>query len=475
MADRAAERNLAVARAYVGVADDEIVEHAQSSEPEVTRRAGAARAIQEGALWVAALSVTGWLAYLRWRSASASPVGSDFGYYMAAARNIVAGKSPYLVKQYTYPPALALLLAPFAHVRIVTVWKVWIAIIVAAPFIGVSAFLSLVRGPTAWWLRPLAFGVCGFTLLCRYYPMSRNLVLGQSDTILFSVLVVSAVAASRAASRFRGAMIGLAGLIKVWPWSTALEVLQTGTPGRRKTLLYGLTVALVAPLTALAFGWSGLIGFVKNTFDARQQDLVSDTVWCIPHLLFSRTGLARAVVVSPGLEVLVTVFLVAWVLGLVVFVLRSESDGALATWNLLFCIILLLPVSHRQYAILVLPLLWWWSTYLVTQRPNDWRVFAVVGLLGLWWLNQTVYWPYNGSSHKIASLHFCVPFFADLVACTASVLGIRLLGADPRSRKNYTCEACGKRRTATGFPAVGGDLTVGECRACLDRHTAKVS
>jgi hypothetical protein len=397
--------------------------------------AGGGRWLRQGALWIVALGVTGWLAYSRWKSASAAPVGVDFGYSLAAAREIAAGRSPYLVKQFVYPPPLAFLLAPFAHVQVTAVWKAWVAIIVAAPAVGLAAFMWLIRGPIAWWLRPVAFGVFGLTILySRYYPMSRDLALGQTDTILFSVLVVAAVAAARPAPRVRGAMIGLAGLVKVWPWSLVGGVVQPGVEGRRRTVLYAAGVALVAILTALVFGWAGLTGFVRNDFTARRQNLVSDSVWSIPRLLFSRTGLAAPIVASPALRFLVTAVVAVWVLGLLLVVLRSRADGALGTWNLLFCVILLLPVSHRQYAMLVLPLLWWWSITSIVEGGRDWRVGAIAGLLALWWLLQTVAWPYNGGLHAITSVRYSVPFFGDLVAFTASVLGARFLAAAlPRS------------------------------------------
>jgi hypothetical protein len=170
------------------------------------------------ALWVAALGSTALLTYLRWRTTANAPVGADFGYSLAAARDIAAGRSPYLVKHYVYPPPLALLLAPFAHARRVTVWKAWTAVVVGAPTLGVLAVVTLlIRGRIAWWLRPVAFGVFSFTILySRYYPMSRDLILGQSDSILLSVLALSAVLASQSA-RARGVMLGVAGLVKVWP------------------------------------------------------------------------------------------------------------------------------------------------------------------------------------------------------------------------------------------------------------------
>lgn len=401
-------------------------------------------------LWIVALGVTAWFAYLRWRTTARAPIGADFGYSLAAARDIAAGRSPYLVKQYVYPPPLALLLAPFAHADQVTVWKAWSAVVIGAPIVGVLAVVNLIRGRSGWWLRPLAFGLFSFTILySRYYPLSRDLDLGQSDTVLVSLIAISAVLAIRFAPG-RGIMLGVAGLIKVWPWASVVSVAQSGAVRRSTVLLYTGAVALLAPLTALIFGWSGLVGFVQNDFDKRQQTLVSDCVWSIPRLLFSRTGLARPIVTSGSLEVALTALLAVWVIVLLVMALRTPGDVALCTWNVTFCVILLLPVSHRQYAMVVLPLLWWWTVRLLDRRVRTWYVLAVAGVMLLWWINQTVAWPYNGDSNTITSLRYSVPFLGDLIACTASVIGAAAMSNNPATgRRSDRLFAATMRRART--------------------------
>jgi hypothetical protein len=383
-------------------------------------------------LWVIALGVAIGLAYVRWRSSSGT-IGGDFDYTLAAAREIAAGRSPYAVKQFVYPPPMALVVAPFAHASPMTVWKVWLAVIVAAPFVGILAFLSIITGPKSWWLRPVAFAACSATLFYgSYYPMSRDLALGQTDTLLFSVIVVAALAAANGAARVRGAAIGLAGLIKVWPWCVAVTLLQPHTRRRRQSLVVALSVAALAPLSAAAFGWSGLLGFLRNVLDAHLQRVVSDSVWGIPQLLFSHTGQAVPVASSLPLVIVVTALLVAWVGTLLVIAIRSECDAALGTWNAYFCVILLLPISHRQYAMCALPLLWWWTTFAIMRPSKDWRVVALVGILVLWWLDQTVQWPYTSSASTISALRFSVPFVGDLLACTASVWAARRIETSGR-------------------------------------------
>src|SRR5665811_2555540 len=119
--------------------------------------------------------------------------------------------------------------------------------------------------------------------------------------------------AHRGSSHLRGAMIGVAGMIKVWPWAMVLVALPRGTPARRQVWMSTISVAVAAPLLAAIFGWSGLLGFFRNVFDAHQQHIVSDSVWNVPQMLFLNTGLARPVVHSLVLTVLLTAVLIAWV------------------------------------------------------------------------------------------------------------------------------------------------------------------
>ena len=385
-------------------------------------------------LWGAALAVTGALVYVRLDSALAAPLGTDFSYSLEAARNVAAGHSPYAgVKQYVYPPPIALLLAPFAHVDVGALWQGWTTLVVVAPIVGAAAFVFSRAGRMAWWLRPVGFALCSFTLLyAHYWPLSKDLALGQADTIGFPLLTLSALAVGRSKLEAAGALIGVAGLVKVWPAVAAVALGQRGLQRGRRALVALVGTALLAPLLALVFGWSGLVGLLENVFDARQQHLVSDSVWGVPALLFTHSDLARPVFVSSASQVLLSAALAIWVLGLLVTALRHPGDRALCTWNVVFCVLLILPVSHRQYAIYVLPLLWWWVARSLREGPIDRRELAIVAVLVLWWIDQTITWPYNGSPATIPAFHYCVPFVADMIACTMSVLGARAMDAGKR-------------------------------------------
>jgi hypothetical protein len=181
-------------------------------------------------------------------------------------------------------------------------------------------------------------------------------------------------------------------------------------------------------MLALAFGGgSGLVDFVKSVVSARTQHLVSDSVWGAPSLLFSNTGLARPVFVSAPVQVVCTALLLIWVVGLLIIALRTSGDKVMCTWNVTFCIVLLLPVSHLAYTLYCLPVLWVWVSRILGSERLTWQQLVLPVLLLLWWVVQTKAWPDSGSSAAIGSIHYCVVFAANLVACTASVIGARFM------------------------------------------------
>jgi hypothetical protein len=410
--------------------------HARRSGGADGRQSWVARPAVIGSLWLTALGLTGLLAYLDYGPAARGVAGVDFDYFFRAAQNLSAGQSPYSnLHQYVYPPTIALILEPFIHIRPHEVWQVWVAVIVAAPVVGVAAFVASRAARLPAWLYPVLFAFCSSTLLFgHFWPMRRELYLGQIDTMTFPFVLLSVLFATRGASALRGVALGAAAVLKGWPGAIGISVFQRGVRGRWRTLLALVATALIAPLMALAVaGWSGLTGFVKNAFDAREQaSLINDSVWAVPQLLFSRSGLAHPVEVSMLLRYGVSALLACWIIGLAVVVLRTRGDPALCTFNVIFCMLMLLPVAHRQYAIFVLPLLWFWVADLIGPGPVDPRRVAVLAVIAGWWVVQCFSWPYTYSSPTISAARYSVPFIADLLACTASVLGGVLLARAER-------------------------------------------
>ena len=376
-------------------------------------------------LWMFAFTVSFVLAYQRYHAAVLQPPGVDFNYVLHAAKNVAAGLSPYSVPQYVYPPTLALVVAVFSHANLYHVWHVWVALMILAPILGVSLFVfTIARKRLSSWLWPVMFGLFSRTiLLSHYYPMSRDLFLGQSDALIFPFLLLAFIAAGWTAPATRGVLIGVAGLFKGWPGGIGLSLLQRNVKKRWRAIAVLALTLILAPLSALIlWGRTGLQGFVKNVFDARSQHIINDSVLGAVKLLFSHSGMARPLLVSEVIEMLVAGILLGWVIWLLIKVLRTSSDPVMCILHVTFCILLLLPVSHRQYAIYVLPILWLWVMRLLENRGKDKTIWLAVFVSSLWWVNQLHAWPYGGSPANISALRYCEPFFADLLMLTVSVL-----------------------------------------------------
>ncbi len=407
-------------------------------------------------LWIVAAAIVAALAYHRYHGTVAGHGGFDFRTFVAAARLVAAGHSPYSGKRstpypYVYPPTIALILAPFSHISVNTLWKAWTALEVVALVLSAAIFVATQAKRLSSWVQPFVFLACAATAV-HFWPVTYGLFIGQSDIFVLLTLMISTWAVSRSWPATRGALLGVAGLIKAWPAVIAVSLFQRGATDRRRSLIALVITLALAPVLALAFGGgSGLVSFVKVVFDARQQSLVSNSVWGIPKLLFSHSGLARPLFVSHPAQLAAEAVLLAWVVALLILALRTRGDAAMCTWNITLCIVLLLPVSHMAYTVLGLPLLWLWGTRVLTTRPFDRREVGVFAVLLLWWLIQSKAWPGDGSSSAISSVRFSIVFAANLVACTASVVGEWLVasGAAPDQQT-------GSGHTETASPVAAG-------------------
>jgi alpha-1,2-mannosyltransferase len=379
------------------------------------------------ALWIIALLTTVVLIHQRYRGAVSGSIGADFLIYLHAAHLVAAGHSPYQSNGlFVYPPILPLVLAPFVHASPIHVFRAWTVLELAALLVGIGAFVAMQASKLRSWMQPVLFIFCTVTVF-HFWPLTVGLFLGQADAFVFAALMLSAWAANRGWPATRGVLIGVSGLLKTWPAAVVVAVFQKGTERRIRAVTAFVVTILIAPLLAVAFGGgSGLVEFVKSVISARSQHLVSDSAWGAPSLLFSNSGLAHPVFVSAPLQVLSTAALLIWVFGLLIVALRTSGDKIMCTWNVTFCIVLLLPISHLAYTLYCLPVLWLWTSRILERRHLTWQQFLVPGVLIVWWLVQTKAWPDSGSSSSISAAQYCVVFGANLVACSASVIGARI-------------------------------------------------
>jgi hypothetical protein len=382
-------------------------------------------------LWIIAVAVALALAYHEYASLQGTTpvgpdgVGGDFWGVWHAANLIAAGKSPYDFAHihqgtgYVYSPFAALILLPFRHLSLAFLWRSWTALSIGA-LVTSGALVTQHESPRERsWYRPVLFLFMALTSLV-FMPTRLEFFNGQADTFVLLLLLASLFALDRAKWATSGALIGVAAVIKSWPGGVALTLLRRDVTSKARAFTgFGATL-VVAPILALAVnGTSGLARLLKITFAASSQHDASYSVWGAPRLLFTSSGLARPFIVSTPLEVLSAVVLAVVVLALLVLALRWSDSPFLSFWNVTACVVLLLPVSHLNYSILLLPILWIWTCRSLAAGKVSDVSFAMTIIMLAWWC--TLFrWSWVQFSSESA-LRYAAPFFVNLVAAATSV------------------------------------------------------
>jgi Glycosyltransferase family 87 len=169
---------------------------------------------------------------------------SDFTNYLLAARALVAGRSPFSVPNFDYPPLLAFLAVPLAGLPDATARLMWfvfghLCLLAAAAIVWRRLGgdrVALVAVAAAW-----AFGGA----------VAENLVLGQVNPLLL-LLLAGSLSAAWQARPLGAALLGAAAAIKLWPIAV---LLKEATARRWRSLGAGLLTAaalLVGPWAFIA-------------------------------------------------------------------------------------------------------------------------------------------------------------------------------------------------------------------------------
>ena len=392
-----------------------------------------------GVLWVLVATGTIYLAYRNYlpllghEITNANGYAGDFWGFLHASRQIAAGHSPYNLLSngengvgYVYSPFLAVLLLPFTHLATIDVWEGWNLVSLGCVILAIGVVVATEVPADQAWVRPVLFGFAAVTGM-QTAIMVNELYNGQTDTITLALLSFAAAMLTRRRWATSGALVGVAGLIKTWPATIAVTFLtkHVKPEHRWRALVAWVVTIAVAPLLAVILGGiSELRDWLRITFDARSQHLVSFSVSGAPKILFSHNGFARPLVDSSGLQAVATIVLAAWVIGLLVLTLRRCTDITIGFWQVTVCVVLLVPASHEFYCLYTLPLLWIWGARALEARSFRSVEALVVTMLLVCWV--VMYHDWNPYKTGLPAWHYVILFFANLAAVTISVLGERL-------------------------------------------------
>jgi hypothetical protein len=336
-------------------------------------------------LWAGAICVVLVASWIRLRT---SLVGDDAGYdfwtyYVAAAQALTVDRTPYAVDGYVYSPLVALVVAVSLHAGEPLWW--WNLVGVGCGVVALLATWRTFKDELSSWRAPV-FLVAGAVLLFWTWPVTLELFYGQSDLIVLAAFSLAVLASRRGRAAVVGALIGLAALVKTWPLIAVVWVLRRGASGR--------AVAVAATCAVLGVGalvFAVLLGpsFLSDWFEATRrnsvQPVLSYSAFGVGRDLFGQGAQLQPFIVSLWWRWAVTGVLGLWALGLAVVALTRPHDDRLAFWHVVGCGLLLLPVSHWFYLILLVPVAWIHVVRLLHGRPTPGLIGSAL-VVAVWWV-----------------------------------------------------------------------------------------
>jgi hypothetical protein len=179
-----------------------------------------------------------------------APFEDFIGPYFETARTAPSATQP--AQGYHYPALLALLLAPLARLGPEVASYVWLALLVLATCVVITA--PLVHAPPR---RSVELGVF-VALAALSHPLVHDLYWGQISTPLAALLLVAVLLTGRGRARLGAALVGLCTALKLTP---VLFLLGPLARGERRTALFGAAVAAFL-ITVPALVWMGPDTFV---------------------------------------------------------------------------------------------------------------------------------------------------------------------------------------------------------------------
>lgn len=334
------------------------------------------------ALWALTGIAAVILVAAEWRSATESGSGTDLGYFLDAARRVIHQESIYGASGYVYSPLIAWVLAPFATSSAVSTW--WAGVVLAGCVIAIVAMMIVLWRVVESWQRPLLALVMVVTMLGDAV-LDTELKLGQVDTIVLAVVAVSLLLQRARRPVVSGAVLALAALIKTWPILFALWFLGKGANGRWRAIAgFAGAVLIFLVIVLVVDGPQGYASWFGRTHSMSSQHFAVWSALGVGRELFTVTGDFIPIADLPALATVIGLGLGAYVILVLALVIWRPGDAILSLWNVVMACVLLLPVSHLQYFLLFVPLLWAWAAYAIRDRWRGPALIAVIAMAARW-------------------------------------------------------------------------------------------
>lgn len=332
--------------------------------------------------WTTVAVLAVFLVVQRYSDALASGVGMDLGFWLDAAELARTGRDPYGAEWYTYSPLTAWMLIPFADRAAAMAF--WTAFQLCCGLVAIGCVVAAHRRILPTWRAPLIAAVAVVTLLYSNV-LSLELFLGQNQQLIMALLAIAVLVAGRWPA-LSGAVLGVAALVKTWPVLIGVWLIRAGARHRLRAVLAWVgTMAVFAVVMMLVLGPSVIGRLVERTSALREQPLAVYSVWYFARQWPASGGDPIPFDQAPLAGQSLTLVLAAFTAGLIVLALMRPGTASLAMWNITGAVVLLLPVSHAFYRLLILPLLWVWCAELI-GRSGRLASAASFATLSLWWL-----------------------------------------------------------------------------------------
>jgi hypothetical protein len=175
-------------------------------------------------------------------------------------------------------------------------------------------------------------------------------------------------------------------------------------------------------LNARALGPREVLRWISATFAAREQPLVSFSVWGLGRHLFSETINMEPLAHSGVAAWAVTILALGVVATLLIVILIWPGDSRLSLWHVVCCTTLLLPIAHLQYYLLALPIVLVWFARVIHRSSRNALSLAMFLLVLCWWFVTFRYiWPGNTGS-TISTTGFVTIMTSTLICIFCSVV-----------------------------------------------------